>query len=273
MFYFVKFFDLNVREETKCISKNITNTKLQEIDSMHLELLYNMQHNITDTSILLKGLELANEFCEPKYSLTATKLRLNHHYVLWYINVANLVFTVFIPLVLLVYLNSNIALAYKRFRRRQPFDNSNDLGNCATSTNIAKRSGEMNKTRVFFIIVAMFILCHSLRVMLNIEEFITMTIHSKTDFEDVEEERNDGCSRGSIWIKYAQPINHLLLILNASMNFFIYVMFDNNLKQTLRQVPVIKLLFRTFGVFENNQIPPQDLVSTDNNNIELTNRN
>ena len=42
--------------------------------------------------------------CTLEYDITPSTLRTNHHYVLWYINISNLLLTAFIPIGTLVYL-------------------------------------------------------------------------------------------------------------------------------------------------------------------------
>ena len=111
-----------MEELTECTPKNITQAKAKEmyliIQKELEEFIYNIRNNITtdDSSPLKNGQRLANEHCTTDYNLVATKQRFNYHYVFWYINVTNLIFTVVIPLILLVYLNYNVGVAYKQFK-------------------------------------------------------------------------------------------------------------------------------------------------------------
>ena len=197
-----------------------------------------------------------DEFCTTKYSLVPTELRKHPHYVLWYIVYANFIFTAAIPLLLLAVLNNKICKALNDFKRRRPSYNSNRPRNSSMHMDRSGKSSEVDKTVVCRAIIIIFIVCHSVRFIMNTEEFITFKWYK-------------GCRGRSTWIMYAKPINHFLLIINASVNFFIYVFVDNDCKEILRQVAAIKYLLRKFGVPENNEISSQTRVITDNNNIEL----
>ena len=114
---------------------------------------------------------------------------------------------------------------------------------------------------------------HSVRVAMNINEFITMTNRNIKDYEDFEEALNKGCSTGSVGTRYFKPINQLLLIINSTVNFFIYVIFDKGLKVALRQMSITKTIFRILGFDENIPTQPsnRDRTTTEGiNNMEMT---
>ena len=84
-YYTPKFFDLNVDEVLKCLNSTRTTTIpiREDVDP--------------------ESTEYAN--CTIAYPLIPTDLRINHHYVLWYINISNLFLTAIIPVGILLFLN------------------------------------------------------------------------------------------------------------------------------------------------------------------------
>ena len=79
---------------------------------------------------------------------------------------------------------------------------------------------------VLFAIVVLFVLCHSLRIILNIEEVANRA--RNTDKKD-----SLGCSPLRFWAVVLIPISSLLIQVNASANFFIYCFCDTAFKQVL----------------------------------------
>ena len=71
----------------------------------------------------------------------------------------------------------------------------------------------------------MFVVCHSLRVVLNMEEIVNL------DFN--KQQRKAGCPGVGFWGALSLPVSGLLLQLNSSTNFFIYCIFDNIFKDIL----------------------------------------
>ena len=252
IFYAPKFNDLKVEESTDCIPKNITNATALKIQNklfnVYQDLVYNIMNNISikDSDALKDGRDLANEHCITEYHLSATTQRVHYLYVLLYINVANFIFTFIIPLVLLLYLNYNVVIAYKQFKGRQPSNIVNN--NHRTDGNMirVRRSNEIKKTKILASIVILYVICHALRVAMNINEFVAMMKRGIKDIEDYEEALNNGRCGGPIWTRYGKHISQFLLIVNATMNFFIYILCDNSLKQELRQMPIIKIPLQTF---------------------------
>lgn len=270
IFYLPKFNDLKVIEYTECSSKNISRAKAREITKVYMELYYKLQNNITTENDTLydSAQRLHNEHCPTTYGISATEQRVHYQYVLWYINVLNLSVTVVIPLLLLIYLNGSIVVLYKQFIERQPSRYSNNTENAAMNTNRAETSNEKNKTKILFLVVFMFILCHSVRVIMNVNEFITMTKRNIRDYEDFEEARSKGCHPATALTRYFKPINQLLVIINSIVNPFIYVIFDSSLRIVLRQTvfPVVR-----FDTNNTQQTSNGRLI--DANNIEMSNMN
>ena len=267
--YAPKFNDLKVKEVTDCSSKSITNATAQEFATLYWELYYNIVNNITieNTTALTNIQSLADENCTTQYILSATEQRHHYLYVFWYINIINIIFTVVIPIVFLVYLNYNIAVAYQRFEERQPSNNNRHF--VTRSMIETGRSNDIKKSKILFLIVLVFILCHSIRITMNIIECVTMWNMNIENLKDYEEAERKGCTGKSIWTRYAKPINRLFLIINATINFFIYVLFDKGFKEELQKVHAIKTVLRKFGI-ANSSIEITNMLRTNNNNIEMS---
>ena len=199
VYYIPKLLDLNVDEITQCTGNNVT-TAMEGAQ----EVAYDNRDN---------------DNCTIEYSLTPTELRMNHHYVLWYINISNLILTAFIPLGVLMYLNCKIYLSLNQFIQRQP--------SSGTGSSRRQQLTDVKKTFILFSIVAIFVICHSLRIILNIDEFFNLTTF--------KEEQEKGCDGVKFWAQVIVPLNQLLIIINASANFFIYVFFDKGFQQVLQQ--------------------------------------
>ena len=161
--------------------------------------------------------------CSHSYSVISTELRNNNHYILWYINVTNLVVTTIIPLVSLTYLNFNIYLKFKKYIQRQPSAKSNTG---QIHGQIRKREKYMiQQTTILFVIVFLFALSHVLRIILNIEEFISLEASNNA--------REEGCDWLKFWTVIAAPVSHFLLQINCSINFFIYCFFNKSFRDAL----------------------------------------
>ena len=92
------------------------------------------------------------------------------------------------------------------------------------STNDGK-GDEVKQRFVLFAIVAMFFICHALRITLNIAEMVD------SDFK--QEQWKKGCPGIGFWGMIALPISGLMLQINSSTDFFIYCIYDNLFKEVL----------------------------------------
>ena len=170
--------------------------------------------------------------------LVISDLRSHDMYVLIYQNFANIVVTGILPLLLLAYFNYFICKGMRQFatqrstRRQESFSrkDENDLQEEQEIRN------QRNQNIILLAIVIIFILCHSLRIILNIVDVAT---HSTT-FQDL----NNDCRYGHpLWVLISHPISEALLKLNSSVNFFIYCAFNNCFRNTIRQRVLDMLIF------------------------------
>ena len=172
--------------------------------------------------------------CADKHEIVVTNLRNNPYYNLCYLNVANLLITAVIPLFSVIYLNVNIYVKFKRFLRRQPQFrqiNSSSTDETIQQQHITSRQRQekdsfIQQTWVLFSIVLLFVLCHILRIILNIEEFLYL------DVRKVAKE-NKNCEWLQYWAILASVISHLLLQINSSVNIVIYCSFNHSFRDEL----------------------------------------
>ena len=203
-FYVPKFFDLQITELSQvCITQD-------------------GEKNSTESNI----------HCTlPQYVIEGTKLRNNDKFVLWYVNVANFIITVAIPLISLIYLNVCTYCKVLVFLRRQP-----PRASLEVSKAVKERSKDIQQAYQLFAMVFLFVLCHAIRVSLNIEEFINMR-------GDHEEKQKSECAPPSVWSKaILPPISHFLLQFNSSANFFVYCFLNNTFRNVIkdRYVTILK---------------------------------
>ena len=245
LYYTPKLLDLNVDEVTKCTEPNAT-TVLKD---------NNRGFNSSRSSYFN---------CTTTFPLIPTKLRVDHHYVFWYINISNLLLTALIPVGVLMYLNCQIYSSLNQFMSRQPSSTTN---NTANGGGRRQQANDVKKTFILFSIVIIFVICHSIRVTLNIDEFINLT--------RFKEERQKGCQGVKFWAQVVVPLNQLLIILNSSGNFFIYVFFDQGFQQVLRQACIIRSELlghdRKNNDVEKTRKTEHTRVNDTNNDIELSN--
>ena len=167
--------------------------------------------------------------CSLEYAIHLTDIRKSDQYVLWYLNVANLIFTTIIPLISLIYLNFNVYRKRNQYIQRQPSSNCQRHNTQPQETEvhaIRDRDKEMvNQTMILFTIVIIFGLSHALRILLNIEDLRSL--------EEKREALKKGCGWIRFWTIIVSPISYLLLQVNSSVNFFVYCFFNPSFRDTL----------------------------------------
>ena len=67
---------------------------------------------------------------------------------------------------------------------------------------------------VLFAIVILFVCCHALRILLNVNELLTLKV--------VRASINNGCLGVPFWALIGVAVSHFLITVNSSANFFIY---------------------------------------------------
>ena len=79
---------------------------------------------------------------------------------------------------------------------------------------------------MLFAIVVLFILCHALSVILNVEEFVNLGKQ--------KEGIAQGCTGEEFWTLIAIPVASLLIQVNSGTNFFIYCVLSDLFREVLR---------------------------------------
>ena len=196
--------------------------------------------------------------CTTTYILVGTSLRINPTYVLWYINVSNLILTAFMPLAMLCYFNCKIMIGVHNFKERHP---SNKINTPNNKRNKSLPRSDRMKINVLFIIVILFVITHSLRLILNISETIYLARNNSIEVEG-------GCRGVTIWTYYANPFNAFFIIINASCNFFVYVYCYTDFNVFLRRSPIVRTLVCFLNIGSNNESNISDVISR-KNTVEL----
>ena len=156
--------------------------------------------------------------------ITVSNMRSDELYVLLYMTIANIIFTGVLPVALLAFLNFHIYKGVTKFHQRRGTILSTGLGVQPAND---KTSDEITQAKILFAIVLVFVLCHTLRILLNLEDWIG----HKTRFDEYE---NKGCKYGTpYWALVAIPISEILLRVNASINFFIYCAFNKSFRSVI----------------------------------------
>jgi hypothetical protein len=169
--------------------------------------------------------------CSIEYSLKATDLRKNEAYVLWYINILNLIVTCVLPIISIIYLNCKVYFGLKRYMKRKPsiqmlkipIDMKERINNERKEKRTKIMSDKIQQTMTLFGIIIVFCVCHTLRVIMNIEEMI----HS----EDINYSIIKGCNPWSFTFLVMVPLSEILLQINCSVNFFVYCAFNKRFKE------------------------------------------
>ena len=115
---------------------------------------------------------------------------------------------------------------------------------------------------ILFSIVILFVLCHILRIVLNIEEFLYLDVRKQA-----KENRN--CEWLQYWTITASVISHLLLQINSSINIAIYCYFNHSFREELWGLfrRIIKCSSETI-TSSNETTNKHYIPSTDNKEIE-----
>ena len=184
-----------------------------------------------------------------QHTIGLTDLRKSGDYVLWYINIMNLIVTTVVPFVALAYLNFNTYLKLNQYIHRQPSYrislNSRQNHQLATQSDykgVQERPRKQEKhavhqTLILFGIVIVFIISHVLRIILNIEELNSLGEERKA--------QEKGCDWLKFWTIIVAPISNLVLQMNSGINFFIYCFFNPSFRKVV--ISSLCVLFRCNG--------------------------
>ena len=80
-------------------------------------------------------------------------------------------------------------------------------------------------------VVVVFLICHTIRIVLDIEELITHK--EKTDVLKEAQKHNTSCSGVQFWTVIANDISHLLMQIGSTSNFFIYYLSSRSFRKAI----------------------------------------
>ena len=223
LFYIPKLFELHLEKHEICEENNSTNSN---------ETVYH---------------------CWYENQVQVADLRKNDIYILWYLNVTNLLLTAIIPLAALAVLNFKIFRKLKEYVDRQPSAKMSEVDKrspTAPRKMQRKEKEVIQQTMVLFAIVIFFLIFHILRIVLNIEELSSLRSNTKAKIE--------GCTWLPFWTLVAVPVSHILLQINSSINLFIYCFCNNSFRNVLKsKLRSLVLLFefrrKTFISYSRRQ--------------------
>ena len=158
--------------------------------------------------------------------LIISDLRSNELYELFYLNIANIIVTGVVPLLMLAYFNFFISRGMKKFVRKRSFRRQESFSkeNKRDSQEEKEFRNQRNQTIILFSIVIIFLLCHSLRIILNVQDLAT--------HQGMFENLDTNCRFGHpFWVNISHPISETFLKLNSCFNFFIYCAFNNRFRK------------------------------------------
>ena len=174
-----------------------------------------------------------------QYKVELTVLRKNKYYYTIYIIGLNFVFNGLIPFSLIITMNTLLYSQLKiivnsqsyRSSRFMSAASSHILNQSLVEDNIAGQSNENKRikysevmmSKVTIIIAFVFIIFHSIKWIPNIYELIQRIMNDEND-EDIE---------WPTWVESITQISHFLIVLNSSVNFYIYWLTHYKLPATI----------------------------------------
>ena len=110
--------------------------------------------------------------------------------------------------------------------------------------NRRQRSEEIRHAMVLFGVVIVFFICHILRIILDMEELITYEDRHQT--MEIAQRIGEMCEGVQFWTMITADISHFLILVNSSINFYIYCFLSRQFKSVLKD-EFMKLV-QSFGL-------------------------
>ena len=107
-----------------------------------------------------------------------------------------------------------------------------------------QKPNDIKQTFILFSIVTLFVVCHTLRILMNISELLNL--------DELRMKQEKGCDGLSFLQHIAMPLSEILLLCNSSANFFVFLCFDRSFQLVLKE------RFFALTKFSTNPIPPQN---------------
>ena len=153
--------------------------------------------------------------------LVVTELRKNPYYARFYNTLVRLFFLGILPFALLAYFNYNI---YNGMRLPPVLLQLSSLHHAISRTpSDARRIQENEAARILLGIIAVFLICHALRV--------TCDIYDMIYFENIIGCYLVGKKGVHAWVLYGYEFSNALITLNSSLNMIIYGLIKPNIRK------------------------------------------
>ena len=210
--------------------------------TFNLVKFFELTLEIIDDPIYHEELDISENVMEeeenvPEYELKATWLRTHPIYYLSYYLIGNFLFMNLLPMVVLLVLNYSI---YRTFTRLSQIQESTTT--CQT--------GNLTMAGLLFSIVIVFICCHSPKLALNVFEGAQMIYFGSLVYWPE-------------WANNLTYINHLMLVINSSINILIYAAKDAKFRRTLISILRCKKKEETLTDISLNNIYISEITNED----------
>jgi len=141
--------------------------------------------------------------------LDVTQLRLNNHYVTWYVNWARLCVLGILPFGAITFLNAKIYVAVRRRMRSRSRKND-------------------HMSIILMLIVTVFVICNLPRLILN--------MHEITVIDDITRCKDTDLGGFPVWSILLGFFSHIFLVVNSSINLLIYCLVGAKFRTVFYQV-------------------------------------
>ena len=200
----------------------------------NISCISNHTQDCNNSESELDGQEVHQTF---QYSFEATKLRQNvNYYGVYHVGCA-IIFQFILPLLVLIILNILIVRELIKHNNGPAAMMSNGDGLQRTMSihqgpsQLRRRRNQVDRAKVTLAICGIFLVCHMFKWVLNFYEFyrrIIGILHNLTEAE------TESAIYESGWFIVVINISNTLVVLNSSLNFYIYVLKDLWTKITQR---------------------------------------
>ena len=153
-----------------------------------------------------------------------TEMRVNQYYSFYYMGIAKILTLGIFPLISLVYLNWKI---YKGVKSPAALFEEHDK---------RQQKKENELARVLIGIVVLFIICHTFRVAIEIDNM--------TGSEVLEECYQRGLPTFTLWSIIVDPLSEFMMVFNSAANMVVYCCLNANFRKLI--FPCIKKSQETF---------------------------
>ena len=172
--------------------------------------------------------------------INPTDLRVSRHYTFYYLGIAKILVLGISPLISLVYLNWKI---YKGVKSPASLFEEQDKRQ-------QKKENELAK--VLIGIVMLFIICHTFRVAVEIDNMVGSNL--------LEECYKRGLPDSTLWVLVVDPLSEFMMVFNCAANMVVYCCLNANFRKLI--FPCIKRSQESFANFRSTRRTRSNLNTT-----------